>query len=129
MPIVELVAQKALERHPDTELELVDMIILLWLYSNPYDSNRRQLSSIKNILKMSHLMQTAGATVAITDDELTQIVLGSLRKLQKQKFLYLQSAGVHYLKGTLTEKGVTFIEKAVSTPALKRITAEFGNNP
>jgi hypothetical protein len=129
MPMVELVAKKTLELNPDIGLGVVDLIVLLWMYSNPYDSNRRQLSSMRNILKMSETLQVPGGGLDITEEELTQIALGSLQKLREKGLVYIQSAGVHYVKGTLTDAGVDLIKRSVRTPALRRVTAEFGNNP
>ncbi len=129
MPMVELVAKKTLELNPDIGLDIVDLIVLLWMYSNPYDNNRRQLSSMRNILKMSETLQAPGGGLDITEEELTQIVLGSLQKLKGKGLVYIQSAGVHYVKGTLTDAGVDLIKRSVRTPALRRVTAEFGNNP
>jgi hypothetical protein len=129
MPMVELVAKKALERNPDIGLDVVDMIVLLWMFSNPYDSHRRQLSSMRNILKMSETLQIPGGGLDVTEEELTQIVLGSLQKLRNRGLVYIQSAGVHYIKGTLTDAGIKLIEDSVRTPVLRRVTAEFGNNP
>ncbi len=129
MPMVELVAKKTLELNPDIGLDLVDLIVLLWMYSNPYDNNRRQLSSMRNILKMSETLHVPGGGLDITEEELTQIVLGSLQKLRGKGLVYIQSAGVHYVKGTLTDAGVDLIKKSVKTPLLRRVTAEFGNNP
>ena len=129
MPMVELVAKKTLELNPDIGLGVVDLIVLLWMYSNPYDNNRRQLSSMRNILKMSETLQVPGGGLDITEEELTQIALGSLQKLREKGLVYIQSAGVHYVKGTLTDAGVDLIKKSVRTPALRRVTAEFGNNP
>jgi len=129
MPIVELVAKKALERNPDIGLEVVDLIVLLWMFSNPYDSHRRQLSSMRNILKMSETLQIPGGGLDVTEEELTQIVLGSLRKLRSKGLVYIQSAGIHYIKGTLTDAGIRLVEDSVRTPVLRRVTAEFGNNP
>ena len=129
MPIVELVAKKILEINPDLGLEIVDLIVLLWMYSNPYDSHRRQLSSMRTVLKMTETLQTPGAGLDVTEEELTQIVLGSLQKLRRLGLVYIQSAGVHYIKGTLTDLGIEFVKKNVKTPIMKRVTAEFGNNP
>lgn len=129
MPIVELVAKKTLQKNPDIGMSVIDLIVLLWLFSNPYDSKRRQLSSIRNVLKMTETLQTPGKGIELTDDEVTQIVLGSLSNLKKKGLVYLQSAGIHYVKGTLTNAGVDLIERSIETPALKRVTAEFGNNP
>jgi len=69
MPIVELVAKKTLELNPDIGLEIVDLIVLLWMYSNPYDNNRRQLSSMRNILKMSETLQIPGGGLDVTEEE------------------------------------------------------------
>jgi len=129
MPIVELVAQKTLERHPDIGMSVIDLIVLLWLYSNPYESKRRQISSIRNVLKMSETLQTPGLGLELSNEEVTQIVLKSLNILKEKGFVYLQSAGVHYIKGTLTNTGFEMIERSVATPSLRRVTAEFGNNP
>jgi hypothetical protein len=129
MPMVELVAKKTLELHPDIGLEVVDLIVLLWMYTNPYSNHRRQLSSMRNVLKMSETIQVPGGGLDITEEELTQIVLGSLQKLKGRGLVYIQSAGIHYIKGTLTEAGVDLIRRSVKTPVLRRVTAEFGNNP
>jgi hypothetical protein len=127
--MVELVAKKTLELNPDIGLDVVDLIVLLWMYSNPYSNHRRQLSSMRNVLKMSETIQVPGGGLDVTEEELTQIVLGSLQKLRGKGLVYIQSAGVHYVKGTLTEKGVDLVKKSVRTPVLRRVTAEFGNNP
>ena len=129
MPIVELVAKKTLELNPDIGLDVVDLIVLLWMYSNPYDNNRRQLSSMRNVLKMSEILQIPGGGLDVTEDELTQIVLSSLQKLKNKGLVYIRSAGVHFVRGTLTEAGVDLVKRSVKKPVLKRITAEFGDNP
>jgi len=128
MPIVELVAKRALEINPDIGLDVVDLIVLLWMYSNPYDNNRRQLSSMRAVLKMCETLQVPGGGLDVTEEELTQIVLGSLQKLKNKGLVYIRSAGVHFVKGTLTETGVDFVKRSVKTPVLRRVTAEFGNN-
>ena len=129
MPIVELVARRTLQNDPDLGLEVVDLIVLLWLYSNPYDSKRRQLSSMRTVLKMCETLQTPGKGIELTDDEITQIVMASLQKLKGKGLVYVRSAGVHFIKATMTESGIGLIESSVTTPVLKRVTAEFGDNP
>lgn len=129
MPIVELVAKKTLVKHPDIGISVVDLIVLLWLYSNPYETNRRQLSSIRAVLKMTETLQTPGKGIELTDDEVTQIVLASLDSMKNKGLLFIQSAGIHYVKGTLTNKGIELIEASIDTPSLRRVTFEFGNNP
>ncbi len=129
MPVVEIVAKKALQNNPDLDLEVVDLIVLLWLFSNPYDSKRRQLSSMRNVLKMCETFQTPGKGIDITESDLTQIVLASLQKLQGRSLVYVRSAGIHYVKATMTEKGIDLVKNSINTPVLRRITAEFGDNP
>jgi len=129
MPIVELVAKRTLESNPDIGLSIVDLIVLLWLFTNPYDSNRRQLSSMKAVLRMCEAMQTPGKGFEMSDEELTQIVLGSLQNLRQHGLVYVLSAGVHFVKATLTEAGVDLVHKSVKRSALRRVTAEFGDNP
>ncbi|MFW9833437.1 MAG: hypothetical protein ACFFEK_05535 [Candidatus Thorarchaeota archaeon] len=129
MPIVELVAKKTLELNPDIGLDVIDLIVLLWMYSNPYDNNRRQLSSMRNVLKMSETLQVPGGGLDVTEEELTQIVLGSLQKLKNMGLVYIRSAGIHFVKGTLTERGVELVKSSIKTPVLRRVTAEFGDNP
>ncbi len=129
MPMVELVAKRMLRRNPDIGLGVVDLIVLLWLYSNPYDSNRRQLSSMKNVLTMTEIVQSPTGTLQVTDEELTQIVLASLRRLKEKGLCYIRSAGRFYVKGTLTEAGVHLVEKSLNSSSLRRVTDEFGNNP
>ncbi|MHA2141516.1 MAG: hypothetical protein ACXADC_00225 [Candidatus Thorarchaeota archaeon] len=129
MPVVEIVAKKALQNNPDLDLEVVDLIVLLWLFSNPYDSKRRQLSSMRNVLKMCESLQTPGKGIDLAESELTQIVLASLQKLRERKLVYVRSAGIHYIKATMTEKGIDLVKSSINTPVLRRITAEFGDNP
>ncbi len=129
MPIVELVAKKILENNPGLELNVVDLIVLLWLYSNPYESKRRQLSSMKNVLRMTETLQTPGAGLSVTDHELTQIVLASLERLKERGLVYIRSAGHLFVKGALTERGLKLVKENIDTPSLRRVTAEFGDNP
>jgi hypothetical protein len=129
MPVVEIVAKKVLQNNPNLDLEVVDLIVLLWLFSNPYDSKRRQLSSMRTVLKMCETFQTPGKGIVLTDSELTQIVLASLQKLKTRDLVYVRSAGIHYIKATMTEKGINLVKSSINTPALRRVTAEFGDNP
>ena len=129
MPIVELVAKRTLESNPDIGLSVIDLVVLLWLYSNPYDSKKRQLSSIRTVLKMCETLQTPGKGIDLTEEELTQIVLGSLDRLKDKKLVFIRSAGRHFVKSTLTNAGVNFVRESMNLPSLKRVIAEFGNNP
>ncbi|MCK4740312.1 MAG: hypothetical protein KAT22_02115 [Candidatus Thorarchaeota archaeon] len=129
MPIVELVAKKTIANNPDLGLSVIDLIVLLWLYSNPYDSKKRQLSSIRTVLKMCETLQTPGKGIELTDEELTQIVLGSLDRLKGKNLVFIRSAGQHFVKGTLTDAGFGLVRESMNSPSLRRVIAEFGNNP
>jgi hypothetical protein len=129
MPIVELVAKRALESNPNIGLSIVDLVVLLWLYSNPFESKRRQLSSIRTVLKMCETLQTPGKGIELTGEELTQIVLGSLDRLKDKKLVFIRSAGRHFVKGTLTDAGVSLVRESINSPSLRRVIAEFGDNP
>jgi len=129
MPMVELIAKRLLSRNPNIGLGVVDLIVLLWLFTNPYDNNRRQLSSMKNVLKMTETIQSPTGRVNLTDEELTQVVLGSLKRLKEKQLIYIQSAGVHYIRATLTQKGINLVENSIPSGRLRRVTEEFGDNP
>ena len=129
MPIVELVAKRTIESNPDLGLSVIDLIVLLWLYSSPYSGKKRQLSSIKTVLKMCETLQTPGKGIELDDEELTQIVLGSLDRLKGKKLVFIRSAGRHFVKGTLTDAGFGLVREAMNLPSLRRVIAEFGNNP
>jgi hypothetical protein len=127
MPVVEIVAKRIHLKNQDLGLEIVDFIVLMWLFSNPYDSHKRQLSSIRAVLKMCETVQSPGGGLDVSEEELTQIVLGSLQKLKSKGLVYLESAGIHFVNGVLTEEGISLIETSVNTPVLRRVTAEFGD--
>jgi hypothetical protein len=129
MPIVELVAKRTLERHPHMNLNVIDLIVLLWLHTNPYNSNRRFLSSTKAMLKMCETLQTPGKGFEMTDEELTQIILASLRRLKEGGLVQVLSTGAHFVRATLTQSGVDIINRSVTAAALRRVTDEFGDNP
>jgi hypothetical protein len=110
-------------------VNVVDLIVLLWLHTNPYDSNRRFLSSTKAVLRMCETLQTPGKGFEMTDDELTQIILGSLQKLKEHGLVEVLSTGSHFVRATLTQSGVDLIDRSVTAAALRRVTQEFGDNP
>ncbi|MBD3404914.1 MAG: hypothetical protein GF411_02120 [Candidatus Lokiarchaeota archaeon] len=129
MPMVELVAKRTLLRYPKIGLEIQDLIILLWMFSSPYDNNRRQLNSLKYILRRSKTIQNPMGEIRLTDDELTQLVLKSLKELKKRDLVHVISSDDTYVEGSLTKKGTKLVMKYVPSPLLRRLTSEFGDNP
>ena len=128
MPVVELVAKKIIKRDPNIGLSVVDLIVMLWLYTNPYDTTKRQLSSIRYMLKLCETLQPPTESVELSNDELTQIILGSLDSLKGKQLVYLRSKGQYYVKAVLTEKGKELINNSIPTSQLKRVMSEFGNS-
>ena len=128
MPVVEMVAKKIIEREPDIGLSVVDLIVMLWLYTNPYDTTKRQLSSIRYLLKLCESLQSPGQITELSDDELTQIILGSLDRLKGKRLVYLRSKGMYYVRAVLTESGKELIKNSIPTSQLKRIMSEFGDS-
>jgi hypothetical protein len=84
---------------------------------------------MKNILKMTETIQSPTGRVNLTDEELTQVVLGSLKRLKEKQLIYIRSAGVHYIRATLTQKGIDLVESSLPSGVLRRVTEEFGDNP
>jgi hypothetical protein len=78
---------------------------------------------------MCETLQTPGKGFEMTDEELTQIILGSLQKLKDRGLVDVLSAGIHFVRATLTQPGVDLIDKSVTAAALRRVTHEFGDNP
>ena len=128
MPVVELVAKKIIERDPNIGLSVVDLIVILWLYTNPYDTAKRQLTSIRYMLKLCETLQSPSQSVDLSDDELTQIILGSLERLKGKHLVYLRSKGQYYVRVVLTEKGRELIDTSIPTSQLKRVISEFGDS-
>lgn len=128
MPVVELVAKKIIEREPNIGLSVIDLIVMLWLYTNPYDTTKRQLSSIRYMLRLCETLQSPSQSIELSDDELTQIILGSLDRLKGKQLVYLRSKGQYYVKAVLTEKGKELISNSIPSSQLKRVISEFGDS-
>jgi hypothetical protein len=128
LPVVELVAKKIIQKNPNIGLSVVDLIVMLWLFTNPYDTAKRQLSSIRYMLKLCETLQSPSESVELSEDELTQVILGSLDRLKGKRLVYLRSKGHYYVRAVLTEKGKELINNSIPTSQLRRIISEFGNS-
>jgi hypothetical protein len=78
---------------------------------------------------MCETLQTPGKGFEMTDEELTQIILGSLQRLKEGGLVQVLSTGAHFVRATLTQLGVDLINRSVTAAALRRVTDEFGDNP
>jgi hypothetical protein len=125
---VELAAKRIIAKNPNIGLSVVDLIVMLWLYTNPYDTTKRQLSSIRYLLKQCETLQTPSQIIELSDDEFTQIILGSLDRLKEKRLVSLRSKGQYYVRAVLTEQGKDLINRSIPSSHLKRVISEFGNS-
>lgn len=127
MPVVELLARalKAVQS-TDPELSLVDIIIILWLYASPYETKRRYLSSIKRVLRHVKEFQLPDGTPILSDEELSRLVISSLKKLEKKGYVNILSYGNIYVRACLTPKAVSFVQRNLSDLSLEFLE-EFGH--
>ncbi len=128
MPAVELIARRTLEKYPQLDLIVSELIVLLWLYSNPYSTNIRYLASIKDILRRTKEFQDASGFLKVSEQEFTEIVIKILKSLANKKYLRIISIGPIFAKVVLTQKGVNLIEKYMSN-AFRSFMDEFGHVP
>lgn len=99
--------------------ELVDLVLLLWLYTNPHETRRRSLASLHHILKHTPEFQRPDGKPNVTEDELNQIVLAAIKRLKIKDWVYVQSQESKSAQIILTEKGIEFIRTELSSESLK----------
>jgi hypothetical protein len=116
LPAVEYLARQL---HRRIKGELVDLILLLWLYSNPYETGRRSLASLMHVLKHTPEFQRPDGKPNITDEELNQIVLAAIERLKKKKYVSIYSKDNISAQVTITEKGSEFIRTTLSPEDLQ----------
>lgn len=127
MPVVELLARKIERlRNIDPELALVDIIILLWIYASPYENKKRYLPGIKRVLRHVSMFQLPDGKPTLNDQEMTNLVMTSLRKLKRQGYIKLLSIGPIYVRTHLTQKGVNFVQENLSEATLEFLE-EYGH--
>ncbi|MFW9830334.1 MAG: hypothetical protein ACFFD8_00950 [Candidatus Thorarchaeota archaeon] len=68
--------------------ELVDYVLLLWLYSNPHETRRRSLESLRHVLTHTPDFQRPDGRLNVNEEELTQIVLTALKRLKERKTIW-----------------------------------------
>ena len=116
MPAVEYIARQL---HRRISGELVDLILLLWLYSNPHETRRRTLSSLRHVLKHIPEFQRPDGKPNVTDEELSQIVLAALQRLKEKDFVLIQSKDNLAAQVSLTQQGIDFIQSELSPESLQ----------
>jgi len=116
LPAVDYLARQL---HRQLKGELVDLTLLLWLYSNPYDTGRRTLASLNHVLKHTPEFQRPDGKPNITEEELTQIVLAAIKRLKKKKYVNVYSVDNISAQVTITEKGIELIRTKLSPENLQ----------
>ncbi len=116
LPAVDFLARQLLRR---LKWELVDLILLFWLYSNPYETRRRSLASLIHVLKHIPEFQRPDGKPNVTEEELTQIVLAAIERLKKKKYINIYSKNKITAQVSLTENGIEFIRTTLSPEDLQ----------
>ena len=116
MPAVYYLARQMHRHHSG---DLVDYVLLLWLYSNPHETRRRTLASLRHVLKHTPEFQLPDGKPNVTEEELTQIVFAALKRLKKKGFASIYSQNQITAQISLTEKGIEFIQSSLSSESLQ----------
>ena len=112
MPAVYYLARQ-LHRHHSGKV--VDYILILWLYSNPHETRRRTLASLRHVLKHIPEFQRPDGKPNVTDEELNQIVLAALRRLREREWITVFSKSEARVQVSLTEKGIEFVQSNLTS--------------
>ncbi len=116
MPAVYYLARQ-LERHHQGEM--IDYVLILWLYSNPHETRRRSLASLRHVLKHIPEFQRPDGKPNVTDKELNQIVFASLQRLKERELVTVFARTEATAQISLTEKGVDFIQSHLTPENMK----------
>ncbi|MFW9985116.1 MAG: hypothetical protein ACFFDJ_00950 [Candidatus Odinarchaeota archaeon] len=116
MPVVYYLAR---QMHRQLSGDLIDYVLLLWLYSNPHETRRRSLASLRHVLKHTPEFQRPDGKPNVTEDELNQIVFAALKRLKENGFATVYSQNQSSAQISLTEKGIEFIQSSLSPESLQ----------
>ncbi len=116
MPVVYYLARQL---HRNLSGEVIDYVLLLWLYSNPHETRRRSLASLRHVLKHTPEFQRPDGKPNVTEEELTQIVYASLQRLKEKRFVTMFSPNQASAQISLTAKGIEFIQLHLSAEEMQ----------
>ncbi len=116
MPAVYYLAR---QMHRQLSGALIDYVLLLWLYSNPHETRRRSLASLRHVLKHTPEFQRHDGKPNVTEDELNQIVFIALKRLKEKGFVTVYSQNQFSAQISLTEKGIEFIRSSLSSESIQ----------
>ncbi|MFW9935866.1 MAG: hypothetical protein ACFFDU_10260 [Candidatus Thorarchaeota archaeon] len=116
MPAVYYIARQLNRQQPG---ELIDYILVLWLYSNPHETRRRSLASLRNVLKHIPEFQRPDGKPNVTDKELNQIIFAALQRLKERGIVTVFTKTESVAQISLTEKGSNFIQSQLSVEQMQ----------
>ncbi len=123
MPAVYYLARQLHRQHSG---EVIDYVLILWLYSNPHETRRRTLASLRHVLKHIPEFQRPNGKPNVTDKELNQIVFAVLQRLKERGFVTIFSKTNTMAQVSMTEKGIEFVQTHL-TPEEKQYLEEAGH--
>ena len=107
MPAVYYIARQI---HRHLSGEVIDYVLILWIYSNPHETRRRSLPSLIHVLKHIPEFQRPDGKPNVTDEELNQIVFAALQRLKENGLVTIFARTETMAQISLTEKGIDFIK-------------------
>lgn len=116
MPAVYYLARQLNRQQPG---ELIDYILVLWLYSNPHETRRRSLASLRNVLKHIPEFQRPDGKPNVTDKELNQIIFAALQRLKERGIVTVFTKTESVAQISLTEKGINFVQSQLSVEQMQ----------
>ncbi|MFX1564587.1 MAG: hypothetical protein ACFFCH_01200 [Promethearchaeota archaeon] len=116
MPAVYYLARQLHRQKPG---ELIDYILILWLYSNPHETRRRSLASLRHVLKHIPEFQRPDGKPNVNDEELNQIIFAALQRLKEMGVVTVFSKTESVTQVSLTEKGIEFVKSQLSVEQMQ----------
>jgi hypothetical protein len=116
MPAVYYLAKQLYRHHSG---EVIDYVLILWLYSNPHETRRRSLASLRHVLKHTPEFQRHDGKPNVTDDELNQIIFASLQRLKRREFVIVFSRTEAIAQISLTDKGIDFVRSHLTAEQMQ----------
>lgn len=99
--------------------EVIDYVLILWIYSNPHETRRRSLPSLIHVLKHTPEFQRPDGKPNVTDEELNQIVFAALQRLKEKELVTVFVRTETIAQITLTEKGIDFIRNNLTVEEMQ----------
>jgi len=116
MPAVYYLAKQLYRQHSG---EVIDYVLILWLYSNPHETRRRSLASLRHVLKHTPEFQRYNGKPNVTDDELNKIIFTSLQRLKKREYVTVFLKTKTRAQISLTERGVAFVKSHLTVEEMQ----------